>query len=180
MERQPDPTREAGQRPPYGVDRWTFTERSGSRIAIVEKTTRQETISLTTPGEIPATLTHASGGEIEFKTPIMTVTFDTSGITVNTQGTVEVTAGQVKIDAAMVDCSGGMKCKGLGSAPPPSLKLLQVLSTADHVDTEALADAEKRIPNLLRNRDRAVTSANFKPITARVPGQPIGLVAVLP
>lgn len=70
---------------------------------------------------------------------------------------------------------------GPGAAPPPvRMKVLQALPTAGGVDAEALADAEQRIPGLLRNQDRAVTAADYKAIAARVPGLAVGRVEVLP
>jgi len=59
-------------------------------------------------------------------------------------------------------------------------KALQALPTAGGIDAESLADAEKRIPSLLQNRERAVTSADYKAIAARVPGLLVGRVEVLP
>ena len=64
--------------------------------------------------------------------------------------------------------------------PPPRLKVLQALPTAGGVDSEALVDAEKRVPQLLRNRDRAVVADDYKAIAARVPGLAVGRVEVLP
>lgn len=107
------------------VDRWSFTGRNGTRIAIVEETSGQETISFTTPSGVTGTLTDASGGKIELKTSNATVTLDTGGVTITTPsevkvkagsklsvqaGQVEVKAGQVKIDSALVNCTGVVKC----------------------------------------------------------------------
>jgi len=70
---------------------------------------------------------------------------------------------------------------GAGAGPPAvRLKVLQALPTAGGVDAELLADAQARIPGLLRNQDRAVTTADYKAIAARVPGLAIGRVEVLP
>jgi hypothetical protein len=70
---------------------------------------------------------------------------------------------------------------GTGAAPPPTrMKVLQALPTTGGVDAETLSDAEKRIPGLLRNQDRAVTAADYKAIAARVPGLAVGRVEVLP
>lgn len=108
-----------------GVDRWTITGRNGTRIAIVEESQGQETISFTTPGGVSGTLTDAGGGKIEVKTATASATLDSSGVTVTTSaevtvnasskvtvqaGQVEVTAAQIKLNAAIVDCSGVVKC----------------------------------------------------------------------
>jgi uncharacterized protein involved in type VI secretion and phage assembly len=107
-----------------GVDRWTFTGRNGTRLAIVEESSGQETISLTTSGGVSGTLTATAGGKVEFKTSNATVTLDTSGVSVRTFGTIKVKASEVDVQAAqmkvqaalvkfdtiLVDCSGVVKC----------------------------------------------------------------------
>ncbi|HWX49315.1 MAG TPA: putative baseplate assembly protein [Roseomonas sp.] len=65
-------------------------------------------------------------------------------------------------------------------AGAPPLKVLQPLPTQGGADAEGLADAEKRIPALLRNHDRAVTAADYREMAARTPGTAIGRVEVLP
>lgn len=66
--------------------------------------------------------------------------------------------------------------------PPPSarLKIVQPRPMAGGVDSETLPEAERRIPALLRNRDRVVVSDDYKAIAARVPGLAVGRVEVLP
>ena len=102
------------------VDRWTIVGRAGTRIAIVEESSGQATISLTTPGNVIGTLTQTSGGKIEFTAANSTITVDTSGITIRTQAKVQVnasqvqvTAGQVTVDTAMAKFSGIVKCEVL-------------------------------------------------------------------
>ena len=60
------------------------------------------------------------------------------------------------------------------------LKSLLAVATDGGADTEALADAEIRIPSTLRNRDRAVTSDDYKDLATRTPGVTMGRVEVLP
>jgi hypothetical protein len=99
------------------VDRYTITGRDGSRIAIVEETQGQATISLTTPGGQSVTVTQESGGKVTLEASGNTVTLDTQGITLETPLTVkvsasrvEVGAAQVQVDAAMSTFSGIVKC----------------------------------------------------------------------
>jgi uncharacterized protein involved in type VI secretion and phage assembly len=98
------------------VDRWTFTGKQGTRIAIVEANSGPK-ITLETPGGVSATLKDEAGGKIELVAGGCTVTLESSGITIQTGGTVkvqgssvEVSAGMVKVDAAMSTFSGIVKC----------------------------------------------------------------------
>jgi uncharacterized protein involved in type VI secretion and phage assembly len=102
------------------VDRWTIVGKAGTRIAIVEESSGQATISLTTPGNVTGTLTQTSGGKIEFTAANSTITIDTNGISIRTQAKVQVnasqvqvTAGQVTVDTAMAKFSGIVKCEVL-------------------------------------------------------------------
>ena len=102
------------------VDRWTFVGRAGTRIAIVEETDGQATISLTTPGEVSAVLRETAGGKIELAAAGATVAIDTRGVSIQTGATVtvqasqvKVTAGQVQVDAALASFSGVVKCQVL-------------------------------------------------------------------
>lgn len=99
------------------VDRYTLTGRKGSRIAIVEETEGQATISLTTRGGQSVTVTQQDGGKVVLEAAGNTVTLDTQGVTVQTPLTVkvsasrvEVAAAQVQVDAAMSTFSGVVKC----------------------------------------------------------------------
>jgi predicted phage baseplate assembly protein len=60
------------------------------------------------------------------------------------------------------------------------LVLAQPLPTDGGADTERLADAERRIPALIRHRDRAVTPEDFRQLAADTPGVSLGRVEVLP
>ena len=102
------------------VDRWTLTGKAGTRIAIVEESPGQATITLTTPGEVSGTWTEQAGGKIEFKAAGTTVTIDSQGVTVQTSANltvnasqVSVTAGQVTVSAAMSQFSGVVQCDTL-------------------------------------------------------------------
>jgi len=102
------------------VDRWTLVGKAQTRIAIVEESPGNATISLTTPGGVSGTLTQTAGGKIEFEAAGTTVTVDTSGVTVQSAGRVnvsasqvEVTAGQVTVNAAISTFSGVVKCDTL-------------------------------------------------------------------
>jgi len=99
------------------VDRYTIKGKKGSRIAIVEETDGQATISLKTPGSESVTLSQSSSGKIELKTSTDTVTLDSQGVSVQTSGKVsvkasqvEVNAPQVTVNAAMSKFSGMVKC----------------------------------------------------------------------
>ncbi len=99
------------------VDRWTIVGKAGTRIAIIEESQGQETIKLSTPGGVTATITDASGGKIELKQSGNTITMDSSGIAIKASSqvkvdasTVTVTASMVKVDAAMAKFSGVVKC----------------------------------------------------------------------
>jgi uncharacterized protein involved in type VI secretion and phage assembly len=99
------------------VDRWTFTGKQGTRIAMVEEASGA-TIAFETPNGIKGTLTEQSGGKIELSVMDATViTLESSKVTLRTGGTVnveasqvDVSAGMVKVDAAMSTFSGIVKC----------------------------------------------------------------------
>lgn len=102
------------------VDRWSFTGKNGTRIAIVEEQSGQEKVEIETPAGVKATLTDESGGKITLEAAGNTITMDTQGVTVQagakvkvTAGQVEVSAGMVKVDAGMSKFSGVVKCDTL-------------------------------------------------------------------
>lgn len=64
-------------------------------------------------------------------------------------------------------------------AGAPRLKVTQPLATTGGSDAEPLAAAERRIPALIRNGGRAVTSADYQELALRTPGAAIGRVEVL-
>jgi uncharacterized protein involved in type VI secretion and phage assembly len=90
------------------VDRWTMVGKNGTRIAIVEQSQQQETISLTTPNNTNScTITAESGGKIELKTNMGTVKIESSGITVQSVSKVSVQAPQLEIQAGYVNMQAG-------------------------------------------------------------------------
>jgi uncharacterized protein involved in type VI secretion and phage assembly len=98
------------------VDRWSFTGKAGTRIAIVEEN-RQPVIEMSTPGGVTATLKDEGSGKLELSAAGCTVTLEASGITLSTGGTVtvegtrlSVSAGMVSVDAGMSTFSGMVKC----------------------------------------------------------------------
>ena len=90
------------------VDRWTFTGKAGTRIAIVEKTSGEEMVEIETPGGVKATLTDSGGQSIRLECGTNTLTMDTSGITFDTAGTFAVTANKVTMEAGMVDVTSAI------------------------------------------------------------------------
>jgi predicted phage baseplate assembly protein len=66
-----------------------------------------------------------------------------------------------------------------GSAAPPLL-VQQPLAADGGEDAETLALAERRIPAMLRHRDRAVTADDYRALAAEAPGIALGRVEVLP
>lgn len=63
---------------------------------------------------------------------------------------------------------------------PVSLKATQPLSTLGGANAETLDQAEARIPEFLRHRERAVTDGDYRALAAHTPGAHIGRVEVLP
>jgi len=100
------------------VDRWLFVGKAGTKIAIVEESGGQPTITFKTPTGVTGTLTDDGGGKVEFKdTAGSSIKIDSSGITLQTSSKVQVqasqvqiSAGQVTVDAAMSKFSGIVKC----------------------------------------------------------------------
>lgn len=62
----------------------------------------------------------------------------------------------------------------------PKLKVVQPLATDGGSDAETLAEAERRIPDLFRHRDRAVTEDDYRRLVATAPGISVGRVEILP
>ncbi len=97
------------------VDRWSFTGKAGTRIAIVEED-GTPVIEMTTPGGVSATLKDEGSGSLQLVAAGCTVTLDgavtiSTGGDVKVQGTkLQVTAGMVTVDAAMSSFSGMVKC----------------------------------------------------------------------
>jgi Baseplate J-like protein len=60
------------------------------------------------------------------------------------------------------------------------LKVLQPVALDGGEDAEALEQAERRIPDLFRHRDRAVTADDYRRLALETPGLRVGRVEVLP
>lgn len=90
------------------VDRWTLTGKDGSRIAIVEEQSGQAKISLSTPGNVSATLQQTSGGSLELSAANSTITIDSQGVTIRTQAKLTVQASQVQITASTIDVNAAI------------------------------------------------------------------------
>jgi uncharacterized protein involved in type VI secretion and phage assembly len=105
------------------VDRWTFTGKAGTKIAIVEEQSGQETIKFSTPAGQTATLTDQGGGTIEFDhsngssikidTQGITISAPSGKVTVTAASEVDVTSAQVNVTAAMSKFSGVVQCDTL-------------------------------------------------------------------
>lgn len=98
------------------TDRWTLTGKDGSRIAIIEETSGQAQISVTTPGGVTLTLEQESGGKIKVEAAGASITVDTQGVTVQSPSnvkvqasSVDITAAKVNVDAALANFSGVVK-----------------------------------------------------------------------
>jgi uncharacterized protein involved in type VI secretion and phage assembly len=99
------------------VDRWSFTGKNGTRIAIVEESAGRETISFETPSGVSGVLTDEAGGKIELAAAGNTITMEASGVAIDApagvtvkSAKVEITAGQVNVNAAMASFSGVVSC----------------------------------------------------------------------
>jgi uncharacterized protein involved in type VI secretion and phage assembly len=100
------------------TDRWTFTGKDGSRIAIVEERAGQAQLSLSTPGNVSVSLEEQSGGKIVVQAAGATITIDTQGITLSASAKVKVEAAQVEITAAKLDVNAAISnFSGIVKAP---------------------------------------------------------------
>jgi predicted phage baseplate assembly protein len=59
------------------------------------------------------------------------------------------------------------------------VKVMQPLPTAGGADAEDLATCERRIPQVLRHQNRAVTAGDYRELALRTPGVAVGRVEVL-
>lgn len=67
-----------------------------------------------------------------------------------------------------------------GPALPPGVKVTNPVPTWGGTDPETADEAERRIPQTLRHRDRLVSKADFQELTEQTPGVDIARVEVLP
>jgi len=98
------------------VDRWSFTGKAGTRIAIVEESDATASIKLSTPGGVTFTMSDEGGGKVEIVCGSNTLKMDSSGFTVQagtkfslTAPKADVSAPTVNVDAAMSKFSGIVK-----------------------------------------------------------------------
>jgi hypothetical protein len=73
-----------------------------------------------------------------------------------------------------------LTARRIDGLPAPALKVNQPLALGGGEDAETLAIAEKRIPALLRHRDRAVTQEDYRRLSFEAPAIDVGRVEVMP
>ena len=73
-----------------------------------------------------------------------------------------------------------LRATRIDGRPAPSITVLQPLATGGGEDAETLALAERRIPAMLRHRDRAVTAEDYRRLAVEAPGIAVGRIEVLP
>ncbi|MDF2235423.1 phage baseplate assembly protein V [Albimonas sp. CAU 1670] len=102
------------------VDRWSFTGKAGTRVAIMEDRAGAERVEIETPGGAKATITDEGGGKAVIRAGGATVTLRPSGVSVETGAQVTIDASAVSISTSMmsVDCpyvnfSGLVNCQTL-------------------------------------------------------------------
>ena len=87
---------------------------------------------------------------------------------------------------ATYDYGGGLQgMVGIGGISkganlPSGVKVANPIPTWGGDEAETVDEAERRIPQFLKHRDRLVTAEDFEEITRRTPGVEIGRVEVLP
>jgi uncharacterized protein involved in type VI secretion and phage assembly len=87
--------------PGDAVDRWSFTGKAGTRIAIVEEN-GQPVISLKTPGGARLEIEDAGGGQLTARAGGASVTLSGSGVTIKTGGTVKLEGTMMQLTASML------------------------------------------------------------------------------
>jgi hypothetical protein len=77
--------------------------------------------------------------------------------------------------------AGNVAAGAIKLAPnlPPGFKLSNPLPCSGGTDAESVAEAEKRIPLVLRHRDRAVSADDFVEVLKAAPGADVGRVEIL-
>ena len=73
-----------------------------------------------------------------------------------------------------------LKARRIDGLPAPAIQANQPLALGGGEDAETLDLAEKRIPALLRHRDRAVTEEDYRRLSFEVPALDVGRVEVMP
>ena len=90
------------------VDRWTITGKAGTRIAIVEESEGQETVSIETPNGVTVTITDEGGGKVEIECAQNIVIIDSSGMSIQSSASVQVQASDVTVNANSVSVNTGI------------------------------------------------------------------------
>jgi len=67
-----------------------------------------------------------------------------------------------------------------GNMITQTITVQQPIATTGGADSEALENAEQRVPSLLKNKDRAVTADDYQILAENVPGAAVGRAEVLP
>lgn len=75
---------------------------------------------------------------------------------------------------------GKISAADLTGALVQKLTLFQPIATTGGDDAETLDSAERRIPGILRHRDRVVTESDYKTLAEQTPGVDVGRIEVLP
>ncbi|MGA8533615.1 MAG: putative baseplate assembly protein [Candidatus Tumulicola sp.] len=73
-----------------------------------------------------------------------------------------------------------IQARDASGAQVGQITVLQPIATTGGADAETLAQAEQRIPALLRHQDRAVTTGDYQTLAEEVPGANVARVEVLP
>ena len=73
-----------------------------------------------------------------------------------------------------------LRARRIDGQAAPSITVRQPLAATGGEDAETLEVAERRIPAMLRHRDRAVTAEDYRRLALEAPGIDVGRVEVLP
>ncbi|HSW14434.1 MAG TPA: phage baseplate assembly protein V [Solimonas sp.] len=99
------------------VDRWSFTGKAGTRIAIVEESDATAKVEIKTPAGASLVLTDEGGGKLTVECGGNTITVKPGEVSVQCSGTIklraskiDMQAGMLTVDAAMSKFSGVVKC----------------------------------------------------------------------
>ena len=102
------------------VDRWSFTGKAGTRVAIMEDRAGSERVEIETPNGARCTISDQGGGRATIRAGGATVKLSPSGVSIETGGQVTVDASAVSISTSLmnVDCpfvnfSGMVNCQTL-------------------------------------------------------------------
>jgi predicted phage baseplate assembly protein len=75
---------------------------------------------------------------------------------------------------------GELRATRIDGRAAPAITVQQPLAAEGGEDAETLALAERRIPAMLRHRDRAVTEEDYRRLSQEAPGIEVGRIEVLP